>query len=323
MRKIKGCILPETKFTFPFRLILSGSSGSGKTHFAGKLLQRNNLFCERVSNVVYYYPCYLRKAPVNWENELQVPVSYSVGLPTKSDLVNLPKNTCVVIDDCYDLAVKSSAIDHLFRVISSKHNICVMIMTQNNFTRGKYGREIRNSCNFSVLFRNCCDASINENVARMAGLKDAYSAASGQAKTEMFPYMFLDQSQQGQLSSYRLYTDIFSQNKISWSLSGMKGYVIGESDFETYFSVITKGGDFEASLNANPQKYSTNRDPTSHQQRKNSQTRDQVEPSSPPIQWWDADRSSDSDSSCSKTDSTSCTEKIKIEEENKSGFEED
>ena len=33
----------ETKFKAPFRMILSGSSGAGKTHFAGKLL-KSDLF---------------------------------------------------------------------------------------------------------------------------------------------------------------------------------------------------------------------------------------------------------------------------------------
>ena len=110
----------------------------------------------------------------------------------------LERNSCVVIDDSFDEALKSSAIDHLFRVISGKRNICVMIMTQNNFSKGKYGREIRNSCNFSVLFRNCCDVSINENIARMAGMKKAYDSAYIDLQGQKYPYMLLDQSQKGQ-----------------------------------------------------------------------------------------------------------------------------
>ena len=130
-------------------------------------------------------------------------------------------------------------------------------MTQNNFTKGKYGREIRNSCNFSVLFRNCCDASINENVARMAGLSKAYAAAATHNLNVMYPYVFLDQSQQGQVSNYRLYTDIFAKYKVAWSLQGMKGYVIGASDFETFYSVFSNGKSFDAIVkNVQPAKTS-------------------------------------------------------------------
>ena len=202
-RAVKGRILNKT-FSFPFRMILAGSSGAGKTYFAGELLKRFDLFEEKISEVHYYFPCYLPEAPVNWHKSLNVPVSYHIGLPTKSDLMQLKVNSCVVIDDSFDEALKSSAIDHLFRVISGKRNICVMIMTQNNFSKGKYGREIRNSCNFSVLFRNCCDVSINENIARMAGMKKAYDSAYLDLQGEKYPYMLLDQSQKGQLSPYRL-----------------------------------------------------------------------------------------------------------------------
>ena len=85
----------------------------------------------------------------------------------------------------------------------------------------------------------------------MAGLAKAYDSASGDISNKMFPYVFLDQSQQGQLSNYRLYTDIFSAHKISWSVDGMKGYIVGASDFETFFSVLSQGNKFEAIENEN------------------------------------------------------------------------
>ena len=240
MRELKGQVIEETKFTSPYRMILAGSSGSGKTHFAGRLLQSKNLFKEYPRSVVYYFPCYLKKAPVRWHKTLDIPVSYQVGLPTKDDLINLPKHSLVVLDDSFDEAINNSAIDHLFRVISGKRKISVIIMTQNNFSKGKFGRDIRNSCNFAVLFRNCCDTSINENIARMAGLTKSYKAASLDCEGVKYPYMFIDQSQQGQLSNYRLYTDIFGRNKEVWSVDGMKGYVVPANDFEQIFDIIVE-----------------------------------------------------------------------------------
>lgn len=245
-RQVKGQIMPDSRFSFPFRMILSGSSESGKTYFAGQLLQRKDLFEDQIEAVVYYYPCYLTQAPVEWHKTLDIPVSYHVGLPSKEDLINLDHKTCVVIDDSFDEAINSSAIDHLFRVISGKKKICVIIMTQNNFSKGKYGRDIRNSCNFTVMFRNCCDVSINENIARMAGLKKAYDAASRENSGKQFPYLFLDQSQKGQLTPYRLYTDIYSRYKIVFSVDGMKAVVIGAHDFEQFFDIFENGSDFTA-----------------------------------------------------------------------------
>ena len=271
-RQVKGHILPDSRFSFPFRMILSGSSGSGKTYFAGELLQRPDLFEDQIDAVVYYYPCYLSEAPVTWHKQLAVPVSYHVGIPTKQDLMNLAPKTCVVIDDSFDEAIKSSAIDHLFRVISGKRNICVIIMTQNNFSKGKYGREIRNSCNFTVMFRNCCDVSINENIARMAGLKKAYDAALNSNYGQQYPYLFLDQSQKGQLSPYRLYTDIYSRHKIVFSVDGMKAVVIGAQDFEQFFDLFSNGLEFTAEeKNANkPTKVSQTKEPSNEESRGDS-----------------------------------------------------
>ena len=203
-RALKGTILKDNRFCFPFRMILAGSSESGKTRFAEELLKRNDIYVENPSSVVYFYPCYLNEPPVDWHNSLNIPVSYHIGLPSKKNLIKLPSKACVVLDDSYNEAIKSSTIDHLLRVISGKKKICVIIMTKNNFSKGKYGREIRNSCNFSVLFRNCCDQSINENVARMAGLSKAFQRASMESESVMYPYYFLDQSQQGQLSPFCL-----------------------------------------------------------------------------------------------------------------------
>ena len=249
MRGIRGDIIWREEFTFPWRIFLSGSSGSGKTRFAGDLLKNQHLFEEEIESVVYYHPCYLDEAPVRWHEELDVPVAYRVGLPTKEDIISLHPKTCVVLDDMYDEAVKSATIDHLFRVISGKNKICVMIMTQNNFAQGKHGRDIRNSCNFSVLFRNCCDSSINKRVCAMAGLKKAYANAEATQVTSKYPYLFLDQSPQGQLSPYRLYTDIFARYKTVFHAdTGMKGYVISESDFKQIYKVLEKNQSFEARI---------------------------------------------------------------------------
>ena len=243
---VTGKIVENTLFSFPWRMILSGSSESGKTYFANMILRRQDLFKEQVKSVLYCYPCYMDIAPVSWHEDLNIPVSYKVGLPNKRELINLPSHSCVVLDDLYDEAIKNEDIDHLFRVISGKKKISVMLMTQNNFTQGRYGRDIRNSCNFSVLFRNCCDANINKRVAAMSGLRQAYDAAASNQSDVMYPYIFIDQSQKGQVSGYRLYSNIFDRFQVVWSVAGMKGYVIGEADFLATFSPSEKSGEFTA-----------------------------------------------------------------------------
>ena len=248
---VTGKIIKNTLFSFPWRMVLSGSSGSGKTYFANMLLARQDLFQEHVKSVLYCYPCYMDVAPVKWHKTLRIPVSYNIGLPSKKELLNLPPNTCVVLDDLYSESIKNEDIDHLFRVISGKKKICVMVMTQNNFTQGRYGRDIRNSCNFCVLFRNCCDTNINKRVTSMSGLQKAYNAATKDQAGIMYPYIFIDQSQRGQVSGYKLYSDIFGRFQTVWSDTGMKGYVIGEIDFLSTFSTTEKSEEFAAIKNDN------------------------------------------------------------------------
>ena len=227
----------KTDFISPFRMILSGSSGAGKTHFAGELL-KNKLFENDIEYVYYYHPCYLEEQPVDWHESMKIPVSYQTGLPTLEHLTSMPPNSLVVLDDLMDKCVTSEVIDHLFRVISGKRKISVMIMAQNYFVNGKFSRNIKNSCNYSVLMRNCCDATINSRAARAMNLTKPVALAEQSNAEKEFPYIFIDQSQKGQVSGYQIYTDIFSRYKKCYSNAGMPSYIIPEKDFLGIFSIL-------------------------------------------------------------------------------------
>lgn len=229
----------KDEFVTPFRMILSGSSGSGKTEFAGRLL-KHNIFETRIEFVYYYFPCYLDDAPVDWHETMSVPVSYQTGLPTLEQLTSMPPNSVVILDDLMDECVTNGTIDHLFRVISGKRKISVMIMTQNYFTHGRYSRNIRNSCNFTVLLRNYCDATINNRAARAMKLTKPVTIAEQCNSNKEYPYIFIDQTQKGQVSGYQIYTDIFSHYKKCFSNAGMPSYIIPEKDFTAVFKILQR-----------------------------------------------------------------------------------
>ena len=227
------------KFVTPFRMILSGSSGSGKTAFAGRILE-NDIFDTSVEYVYYYFPCYLDEAPVDWHNSMTIPVSYQTGLPSLEQLTSMPANSVVILDDLMDECVTSGTIDHLFRVISGKRKISVMIMTQNYFTHGRYSRNIRNSCNFTVLLRNYCDATINNRAARAMKLTKAVTLAEQWNADKEYPYIFIDQTQKGQVSGYQIYTSLFDRYKKCYSNAGMPSYIIPEKDFKEIFKILQR-----------------------------------------------------------------------------------
>ena len=229
-------------FQKPIRAVFSGSSQSGKTFLIGKMLEKQKrLFGDEFQMIKYFFPCYLDDSPVNYHESISTPICYEKGFPSKEAILSLPKNSLIIIDDQYDEVVQSNLMSQFFKVISGKRNLSIIVVTQNYFQQGKYGRDIRNSCNYVGLFRNCGDSSLNSRVAQCFGLKKAFNAAEKDLyNTEVYPYCFIDQTQRAQLSSYRLYTDILSPIRTCYDTIGMKGYIVDESIFLRKFKVIQK-----------------------------------------------------------------------------------
>ena len=226
-------------FFKPIRAIFSGSSQSGKTHLIGEIIKhQEKLFGDAFSNVQYYYPEYLDECPVNWHEYIDTPISYTAGFPTKDDVLSLVENSLLIIDDNMKKVVQSELMRQLFNVISGKKNISVICVTQNYFTQGQFSRDIRNSSNYVVLLRNCADAMLNKRVANAFGLVKAYEAAKVVFEENVYPYMFIDQTQRAQLSNYRLYTDILSTYQVAYNSKGMKGYILSEADFKLAYKIL-------------------------------------------------------------------------------------
>jgi len=229
--------LETTKFAYPYRIFISGSSQSGKTYFARELLE-NNIFQRQVDQVKYYHPDFLEERPVNWHETLDIPVSYQTGIPTLEDLCNIASHTCLVIDDLYEECVNSKAIDYLFRVLSGKKNLSVMIMSQRYFSHGRYALNIRNNCNFTIMMRNL-DSRINTRIARVLDVEKAAALAMNNIYTNnYYPYLFIDSTQMGQVTNYRCYINVLGSTKVSFDQRGMKVYIISERDFLDNFLPI-------------------------------------------------------------------------------------
>ena len=146
-------------FVKPMRAFFSGSSQSGKSYLIGKIIEnQQNLFGDEFTEIQYYYPKLLDECPVEYHTLTTVPVSYISGFPEKDDILSMEGNSLLIIDDQAQRAVKCDLISQLFKVISGKRNVSVIVVTQNYFIQGTHHRDIRNSCNYIALFRNCGDA---------------------------------------------------------------------------------------------------------------------------------------------------------------------
>ena len=223
------------KFADIFRIFISGSSATGKTHFAKELLKQN-IF--KFSRIYYFHPDFHEHSPVNWHNEFDRPVLYQAGIPSLRELLEIPENSCLVFDDLFSQCCESKDIDYLFRVLSSKRKLNVIIMTQRYFAEGKCGLSIRNSSNYHVLMRNA-DARTNLNVANSMQLKPEIAKAIDENKSKLYPYIFIDRTNQARVNGLQTFIDILSK-RYQVIIGRMKYYLISEADFSSNFTVKGK-----------------------------------------------------------------------------------
>ena len=80
-----------------WRVFISGSSSAGKTYFAKQLLSKNFFNYDKV---FYFHPDIAEAQPVDW-SDIGKPVMFQAGLPTREELIDLPSNSCIVLDDLY------------------------------------------------------------------------------------------------------------------------------------------------------------------------------------------------------------------------------
>ena len=223
----------ETEGSYPeiWRVFISGSSSAGKTYFAKQLLEKNFFKYERV---YFYHPDIAEDFPVKWE--LDKPVLFQAGLPSRQELMETKAHSCIIIDDLYTEACQDSSISYLFRVLSSKKKIHVIIMTQRYYAEGSKGLNIRNSSNFHVLMNNV-DVRTNENVGSQMGLRKEFSLAAQFNKNVLYPYIFLDRTNEARCRNLQVYTEIFSRFK-QIIYNRMKCYIISEADFKAKFEIV-------------------------------------------------------------------------------------
>ena len=222
----------EIKPDFPniWRVFLSGCSSAGKTFLAKQLLD-SNLF--EFSRIYFFHPDFHENKPVDWENEN---ILFIAGIPTLEELLDIPETSCIILDDLFAECKNSKVIDYLFRVLSGKRKLHVFIMTQRYFSNGLYTLNIRNSCNIHILMRNA-DELTNMRVARSLNLKDEVKLADELTQNELFPYIFINKSNQARVNGLQVCVDLFSRYRKFIMKSGVY-YLLNERDFKTYFNTI-------------------------------------------------------------------------------------
>ena len=123
MRTISGDLINDDyKLKTPFRMLISGSSGTGKTTFIEKLLKSNRIDKE-FSTVYYCYPYTLGDPPVDWHLTLSSNVQYLTHLPDLRFFDNVEPDSLLILDDLWTETCKSKDLVAAFKVYSRKKKV--------------------------------------------------------------------------------------------------------------------------------------------------------------------------------------------------------
>ena len=237
----------DLKFADVWRVFISGSSSAGKTHFARELLKAE-LF--KYNRIYYYHPDIQEDFPVDWSNHLSKPILYQANLPTVDELLQIPHYSVIILDDLFTEACEDKNMSYLFRVLSSKRKLHVIIMTQRYFAEGMNALNIRNSSNYHVLMRNA-DARTNLRVGLTMNLKADFLKANEMNKKNLYPYIFVDRTNHASVNELQVYTHILSKYKRA-VFKSMPSYILSEADFKAKFKILDEHTAIENGIDKTP-----------------------------------------------------------------------
>ena len=228
--------LIEANYPEIWRIFISGSSSAGKTYFAKQLLA-SKLF--DVKRIYYFHPDIHESFPIDWCNDSDTEIVCQAGLPTLEDIDQMPKHSVVVLDDLFTEVAKSELMSYLFRVLSSKKKLHLIVMTQRYYAEGAQGLNIRNCSNYHVLMSNA-DARTNMRVAFSMGLEKDVRAAIKANEKKLYPYIVIDRTNYARVNGLQVYIDILDKF-MKVIIDGTIKVLVPEKEFKENWELVSDG----------------------------------------------------------------------------------
>lgn len=180
------------RFKLPFRMIISGSSGVGKsTRLANIIKNRDQIIDGKLEKVIYCAK-FLSSMPESIHSEEIV--SFYPDLQTSEMFQNADgKNLLIVIDDLMDSAMSSEIVSDIFTQ-GRNRNVSVILLSQNLFQQGSKSRSISLNSNFMIIFKNVRDSSSIIHLAKQIcpGHSKDFSNMFINNVNQPFSYLLLD-----------------------------------------------------------------------------------------------------------------------------------
>jgi hypothetical protein len=154
-----------------FRMVISGSSSTGKSHFIGELLEnQNGILHEDMDKIIY-----LRGVETEKEQRLKKEFGSRIifydGIPPEEILLKEceakgNENHVLVIEDLDDEVSKSAVISKFFTAYSHHLKCSVIYTTQNFFKNGPERLSVMRNCTHLILFNINLDETVIRFIAQ-------------------------------------------------------------------------------------------------------------------------------------------------------------
>ena len=229
---VEGREICDARLEKPFRLIVGGASGSGKTSLIKDIIDQSH-FSSPFDKIVYFYPEYLPDVPIEFD---QI-VDYRTGIADLEYFASLPRNTLIIYDDLMNECGNSTEIMKLFSVIARKRDISVIFIVQNFFDQTKQFRNIKLNATGFILFKFHAAMDVLRRQLRDLGVDNLISKRSLEnIYRQKFNYIFIDIHPNRHSDFGCIRSSILSKNFVVFHK--MEYIAIPKADFVKYFSIL-------------------------------------------------------------------------------------
>ena len=200
--------MTDTVFRHPFTMIVSGSTGSGKTVWVMRLISNLNSVIENGENsgalaidtILYCYGALnsnvmeLKRRESLTAGKASIKILTYSGVPNE-ELIRKeaePRRRLLLVLDDLMVSAKSAFLDTLFTLGSHNWGVSVVLVTQHLFS--KELRIARNNAHYIVLLRNPAGALQIRNIAHQLfpGKNGHFMEAYTDATARPYSYLLID-----------------------------------------------------------------------------------------------------------------------------------